>query len=203
MSTVTTAESTASCNPPAPPIAQRHLGLRVALIIVAIVETFDELSSFPTLFGDMSQIPGPGLGGFLIKAHIATHLPLALAALVFAAVGRAPCDHRARRGRCHDLAELYAVGGATWLEFNGIGAVETPAQVVAFPLTAACAIALAARDRRLGVDAADLALPVFHHWLLHHGLGSRPTWPMNGKSISNSVLLKSRSTMIFAVAGLS
>ena len=65
-------------------LPQLHVGLRVMLIVVAIIEAFDGLWSFPTLFGDMSQIPGPGLGGLLIKAHIAMHLPLSLAALAFA-----------------------------------------------------------------------------------------------------------------------
>jgi hypothetical protein len=66
----------------APVPAPRHLALRVVLIVAALLEAFDALSSVPTLFGDMSEIPGPGLGGFLIKAHIATHLPLSLAALL-------------------------------------------------------------------------------------------------------------------------
>jgi hypothetical protein len=41
----------------APALVQRHLGLRVLLIIVAIVEAFDALSSVSILFGDMSQSP--------------------------------------------------------------------------------------------------------------------------------------------------
>jgi hypothetical protein len=44
------------------PTRQRYLGLRVVLIIAAVLEAFDALSSVPTLFGDMSEIPGSGLG---------------------------------------------------------------------------------------------------------------------------------------------
>ena len=40
------------------------------------------------LFGDMSEIPGPGIGGAIIKAYIASHPVLALAALALATVGR-------------------------------------------------------------------------------------------------------------------
>jgi hypothetical protein len=145
----------------APVPAPRHLGLRVLLIIVAIIEAFGGLSDFPTLFGDMSEIPGPGLGGFLIKAHIATHLPLALAALVFAVIGRVR----------HAIVALGTVVAMTWLNYmpsvvlhglefsSGFAALQTAAQIVAFPLMAACATALAARDRRLGVATALVGIP--------------------------------------------
>jgi hypothetical protein len=63
----------------------------------------------------MSEIPGPGFGGFLIKAHLA--------------------------------------------------AVQGTAQIIAFPLMAACAIAYAARDRRLGIATALVSLPTFSFWL--------------------------------------
>jgi hypothetical protein len=141
--------------------APRHLGLRAVLIIAAILEAFDALSSVSILFGDMSQIPGPGLGGFLIKAHIATHLPLALAALIFAAMGRVR----------YAIIALGAVVAMTWLNFmpsvvlhglefgGGFTALQTAAQIIAFPLMAACAIALAARNERLGLATALVAGP--------------------------------------------
>jgi hypothetical protein len=158
---MTMAEMTEPAATTAPTPAQRLFGLRVLLIIIAIVEAFDATSSVPILFGDMSEIPGPGLGGFLVKAHIATHLPLALAALIFAAVGRVR----------HAIIALGAVVAMTWLntmpsvvlhglEFNsGFAALQTTAQIIAFPLMAACAIALAARDRRLGVATALVGIP--------------------------------------------
>jgi hypothetical protein len=131
------------------------------LIIVAIVEAFDALSSVSILFGDMSQIAGPGIGGFLIKAHIASHLPLALAALVFAAIGRVR----------YAIIALGAVVAMTWLNYmpsvvlhgpefdSGFAALQTTAQIITFPLLAACAIALAARNRQLGLATALVSVP--------------------------------------------
>lgn len=55
-------------------------------MIAALLEGFDAFSSLPTMFGDMSTIPGPGFGGSLIKAHIAIHAPLPLAGW------SSPCD---------------------------------------------------------------------------------------------------------------
>ncbi len=144
----------------------RHLGLRIVLIIAALLEGFDAASSVPTLFGDMSEIPGPGFGVFLIKAHIAAHAPLALAVLVFAAIGRVH----------HAIIALAAIAFMTWLstmpsvvrrglEFGGIGAFETPARIIAFPLMAACAIALAARNQRLEVATALANIPTFYSLL--------------------------------------
>lgn len=146
--------------------APRHLGLRVVLIIAAVLEAFDALSSVSILFGDMSEIPGPGIGGFLIKAHIATHLPLALAAPLFAATARVR----------YAIIALGAVVAMTWLnylpsvvlhglEFNGVGAFETPVRIIAFPLMAACAIALAARNQRLGLATALATVPTFYSFI--------------------------------------
>ncbi|MFZ2157333.1 MAG: hypothetical protein WAV72_14595 [Bradyrhizobium sp.] len=141
--------------------APRRLGLRIVLIIAAVLEAFDALPSVSTLFGDMSEMPGPGFGGFLIKAHIATHPPLALAALLFAIIGRVR----------YAIMALGAIVLMTWLnympsvvrhglEFDGpYAAVTTTAQVIAFPLMGACAIAYAARDQRLGIATALVSIP--------------------------------------------
>lgn len=143
------------------PAAPRRLGLRVVLVIAALLESFDALTSVSTLFGDMSEIPGPGVGGFLIKAHIATH-PL-LAVLVFAAIGRVR----------YAIIALAAIVFMTWLnympsvvlhglEFRGVGAFETSVRIIAFPLMAACAIALAARNQRLRLATALASIPTFY-----------------------------------------
>jgi hypothetical protein len=149
---------------PAPaPAVPRLVGLRIVLIIAALLESFDALSSASTLFGDLSEIPGSGFGGFLIKAHIATHPVLALAVLVFAAVGRVR----------YAIIALAAIVFMTWLnympsvvlhglEFRGVGAFETPVRIIAFPLMAACAIALAARNQRLRLATALASIPTFY-----------------------------------------
>lgn len=146
--------------------APLHLGLRAVLIIAALLEGFDAASSLPTLFGDMSEIPGPGFGGFLIKAHMAAHAPLALAVLVFAAIGRVR----------HAIIALAVIAFMTWLNFmpsvvrhglelRGTGAFESPVRMIAFPLMAACAIALAARNQRLRLATALASIPTFYSLL--------------------------------------
>jgi hypothetical protein len=102
-----TAVMTEPTAPPLPTPAPRLIGLRVLLIIAALFEAYDAYSSVSLLFGDMSEIPGSGFGGFLIKAHIASHLPLALAAMVFAAMGRVR----------YAIMALAAVVIMTWLNY--------------------------------------------------------------------------------------
>jgi hypothetical protein len=143
---------------PAPPLA----GLRILLIIVALIEAFDAMPSAVILLGDMSEIPGPGIGGAIIKAHLATHPVLALAALMFAAIGYVR----------HAIIALGAIVAMTWLnympsvvlhglDFDGAALLQTPLQIIAFPLMAACAIAYAARNQRLGLAAALVSIPSF------------------------------------------
>jgi hypothetical protein len=43
-----------------------------------------------------------------------------------------------------------------------LGAFETPVRIIAFPLLAACAIALAARNQRLGLATVLVSLPTFY-----------------------------------------
>jgi hypothetical protein len=45
------------------------------------------------------------------------------------------------------------------LDFGGLAAFETPAQIIAFPLMGACAIALAARNHRPGLAALLVSTP--------------------------------------------
>ena len=58
--------------------------------VIAVIELVNGLSSASILFGDMSEIPGPGIGGAIIKLHLATHPVLALAALIFCGAIQAP-----------------------------------------------------------------------------------------------------------------
>lgn len=145
---------------PVPVRAPRLLGLYLLLILIAATEAFDGLSHASILFGDMSEIPGPGLSGFLIKTYIASHPLLALAALAFATIGRLR----------YAVMALGALVLMEWLnympsvvlhglDFRGLSAFQTPLQIVAFPLMGACAIALAARDKRLGLATLLVSIP--------------------------------------------
>ena len=143
--------------------APRLLGLYLLLIIMAAIEAFDGLSQMPALFGDMSEIPGPGVGGMIVKTYIAGHPLFALAAVGFATVGRLR----------YAIIALGALVLMTWLnfmpsvlrhglDFGGVSAFETPVRIIAFPLMGAGAIALAARDRRLGLAAMLVSIPTLY-----------------------------------------
>lgn len=143
--------------------APRLLGLYLLLIIMAAIEDFEGLSYAPMLFGDMSETPGPGLGGAIIKAYIASHPMLALVALALATVGRLR----------YAIMALGALVLMKWLnempsvvrhglDFRGVSAFETPVRIIAFPLMAACAIALAARGQRLGHATMLASIPTLY-----------------------------------------
>jgi len=155
--------SATTLNSEAPLRAPRLLGLYLLLIIIAAIESFDGLSNASMLFGDTSQIPGSGVGGAIIKAYIASHPVLALAALGFATIGRLR----------YAIIALGALVLMTWLnfmpsvvrhglDFNGISAFETPVRIIAFPLMGACAVALAARNQRLGLAAMLVSIPTLY-----------------------------------------
>ena len=152
--------TTVSGAPPVPVRAPRLLGLYLLLILIAAIEAIDGLSHAPILFGDMSEIPGPGVGGAIIKAYIAVHPLLALAALAFATIGRL-------RYAVMALGALVLMNWLNYmpsvvlhgLDFDGVSAFQTPMQVVAFPLMGACAIALAARNQRLGLATMLVSIP--------------------------------------------
>ena len=158
-----TSATTVNDEDPAPVRAPRLLGLYLLLILIAAIEAFDGLSHVPTLFGDMSEIPGPGIGGAIIKAYIAVHPLLALAALALATIGRLR----------YAIMALGALVLMNWLnympsvvrhglDFKGLSAFETPMQIIAFPLMGACAIALAARSQRLGLATLLVGIPTLY-----------------------------------------
>lgn len=141
--------------PPPVPAAAGLSGLGIALIVIAVLEVLDGLSMAWAIFGDPN---------FLVSAisagASAIHPLLALAALVFAASGRARPA----------IVTLGAVIIVTWLKYMptvvssgmdavGLGAIWSPAQIIAFPLAAVCAVGLAAVNRRLVVATALVGLP--------------------------------------------
>lgn len=140
--------------------APRRLGLYLLLIIIAAIEAFEGLSHAPMLFGDMSEIPGPGLGGAIIKMYVASHPLLALAALALATIGRL-------RYAIMALGTLVLMNWLNYmpsvvrhgLDFGGLSAFQTLVQSIAFPLMGACAIALAAGKERLGLVTLLVSIP--------------------------------------------
>ena len=147
--------------------APRQLGLRLLLAVVALLEAYNALSVVSDLF--IAGHKASGLDGAIARAHLAVHPVLALAALLFALIGR--------------LRDAIIVLGAlvlvTWLnemtsvvrhglEFgSSYTAIQTTAQIIAFPLIAACAIAYAARDQRTGIAAVLVSIPSLFTVLFH------------------------------------
>jgi hypothetical protein len=61
---------------------------RILLLIAAFLKLIGGLGDLPVLFGDTSEIPGPGLGGAIILAKIVSQPLLAMAALLLALRGK-------------------------------------------------------------------------------------------------------------------
>ena len=164
--------TTMSGDTPVPVRAPRLLGLYLLLIIVAVIEAFEGLSHVPMLFGDLSEIPGPGIAGAIIKAYVASHPVLALAALALATVGRL-------RYAIMALGTLVLMNWLNYmpsvvrhgLDLGGLSALQTPIQIIAFPLMGACAIALAARKERLGLATLLVSIPTLFDVLAVIGFG--------------------------------
>lgn len=151
--------------PPRPKL--QMVGLRSVLIVLALIEAWFGISDAPVLLGDTSHI-GSGIGSGLVKAHLAAHPVLAVAAIAFASLGYVR----------HAIIALGTIIIMTWLsdmpsviahglEFkSAFSAVETTAKVIAFPLIAACAIAYAAHNEHLGRATFLVAVPTLFNVVL-------------------------------------
>jgi hypothetical protein len=154
----------------APAARGKMLEPRNILIAVAVFELLAVLWDF--LFGRMSilfrdplQVAEPGVGDVLAKAYVACHPLLSLAALALAAKGRVR----------HAIVALGAVETMRWLTYmpsvvrnglrldDGFDIQWTAAQIFVFPVIAACAIAFAARDERLRLATALIAVPTLYN----------------------------------------
>lgn len=140
---------------------RQRFWISAALLAIALFETADGLSNVGTLFGDMSEIPGPGFGGFLIKTYLATHPVFAIAALIFAAIGRVRLAVMALVGvligRWLWLMPSVANSGLEMTNFNS--ALNSLVLIIAPPLLAACSLSLAIRNERLGLASLLVCLP--------------------------------------------
>ena len=134
---------------------------RLVLLIAAAIEFLSGLSALPILFGDLSEVPGPGIGGAIIVAKIVLMPLAALAALFFAIRGR----------MLYAILAMAAGLLLTWvsflpsvaingLEFAGTAGVATIYLIFLVPLLALAGIALALRGR-LTPAIALVVLPTF------------------------------------------
>jgi hypothetical protein len=134
---------------------------RLALLIAAAFEFLTGLSYLPILFGDLSQVPGPGIGGAIIVAKIALHPLVAFAALFFAVRGR----------MLYAILAMAAALLLTWvsflpsvaingLEMTGMAGAATIYLIFLVPLLALAGIVLALRGR-LTPAIVLVVLPTF------------------------------------------
>lgn len=121
---------------------------RLFLLFAAAVEFLSALSDLPILFGDLSQVPGPGIGGAVIVAKIALLPLVALAALFFTIRGRmlyAVLTMAA--GLLLTWASYLPSVAINGLELSGTAGAATIYLVILVPLIALAAIVLALRGR--------------------------------------------------------
>lgn len=142
--------------------AQLPQWARVLLMTAAALELLGGLKDLPVLLGDTSEIPGPGLGGWIVSAKIALQPVFALLALGFAAAG----------GIRQALVAMAAVVLVNWLSYlpsialhglefqgDGAGGLVTLLEIVVAPVVAVAVVALAWLGKRLTLATL---LAVFH-----------------------------------------
>ena len=123
---------------------------RMLLIAAAALEFLGGVRDVPILFGNLAEVPGPGLGGGIIAAKIALQPILGLAALVCAWKGRLR----------ESLLAMAAIILMTWLSYlpsvtlHGLDLkgsafvnLQMIFQIVLAPALAAAVAALAIRNR--------------------------------------------------------
>jgi hypothetical protein len=161
------AMNTAVSTPASAAPSLQHLGLRLLLGSAALLEAYYALSVVTDLF--IAGYKTSGFGGAIARAYLAVHPVLALAALLFAIIGRVR----------DAVIVLGALVLAAWLNEmpsvvqHGLAfgssytAIQTTAQIIAFPLMGACGVAYAARDQRPGISATLVSMPTLFTALFH------------------------------------
>jgi hypothetical protein len=137
-------------------------GWRLLLVGAAALEFLGGLRDVPILFGNLSEIPGPGLGGWIITAKIALQPILGFAALFLAAAGR-------MREALLAMAAIILMTWLNWLpsvvrhglDFKGTLFVNLQMifLIMLAPLVAATVAALAVRRQRTSLAIALAVLP--------------------------------------------
>ncbi len=142
-----------------PAAPRRWVGL--LLLSVAVIESLSALTGVPVLFGDLSDVPGPGPAGWVITATLVVRPVAAVAAFLFALRG----------WRRHAIYALAVAALVNWLSFlpsvmlhglgfEGSGSLISSAHFLFSPLPALAAVLLAWKDpQRLGLPAVLVSLP--------------------------------------------
>jgi hypothetical protein len=142
---------------------ERRFGLRTVLIVVAVIELLEALFDLPDLFRGVhnlfGQASGSGFAEAVTTAHLVCHPLLAMTAVVFAATGRV----RDAIFALGIVAIMIWLNHLPWLGRLDLGKARNlqwaAKQIIAFPLMAAFAIALAARDKWPGFATALVSIP--------------------------------------------
>jgi hypothetical protein len=158
------AAALAGPTPATTPLDKAALLIRV----VAALQLFGSLTSVSILFGDMSDIPGPGWGGWAVTAEIALVPVFAILALVLSLRGRLGAA-------ILSLAAIVMLGWLStlpshinhWAEFPGQGfyGLVAALEFGAYPLLVLAFAGLVWRGERLGVAAVLVSIPTLIHIL--------------------------------------
>lgn len=142
---------------------------RLLLLLAAIIEFMGGLGGLPILFGDLNEVPGPGLGGRIILAGIVLQPLLALAALFFAIRGKIP----------YALVAMAFIMLMAWLSYmpsvrlHGLDLSQGDAftasmlgwQLIGAPVVALSVAGLALRETQLTLATVLAVLPTLAHVL--------------------------------------
>jgi hypothetical protein len=142
--------------------------IRVALIVIAAIESIGALRDIPAIFYDFN--PTTPLEKFAQALGSADHVlavPLTLAALYFAVAGRlrlaiAAIAIRVLVTWLCDLPSI-AIHGIEWS--LTLGGIQVAVYQIGAPLIALAALYLVRRNERLGLATLLIALPTILFWL--------------------------------------
>jgi hypothetical protein len=158
-------QSTISLSADTPPLrSSPGLWVWIVLLLAGAFELWDALTSVPLLFGNLSEIPGPGLGGALMTAKIALR-PVFAAGVILASL------LAATRTAIVLMAAIAVIGFVAEMPSLAQHGLELGrgswsydlfniALQVAAPLGAMVAMALAIRDRGLGIAVLLSVMPM-------------------------------------------
>jgi len=151
---------TATDSNTAPPPQRR--GLRVFLIVIALIETVGSLTNLPGVFGGGLPALGSGFGKWIIAAGLAILPVPSIAALVFAIKGRLD----------RAIMAIAVIVLVIWISYlptvialpaqfagSGLSGAYDILQMVVFPLLAVTAITLVLRTKRLALAAFLVSIP--------------------------------------------